>query len=159
MTETAPAKELVKIDVGCGQTKRPSWIGLDVIDLPGGDICHDLNQLSWPVESDSASEIILNNVIEHLPDTVATMNELHRITARGGVVEVLHPYFRSKGAYGDPTHVHFFNEYMIDYFLKPASTARLENEYSFYTKNTGNCFLGPSSHSLFSIGCRCVHCS
>ncbi|WP_442481937.1 class I SAM-dependent methyltransferase [Aeoliella sp. SH292] len=133
MSETAPAKELVKIDVGCGQTKRPGWVGLDVVDLPGVDICHDLKQFPWPIESDTASEIILDNVIEHLPDTVATMNELHRITAKGGKVELLYPYFRSKGAYGDPTHVRFFNEFMIEYFLVPGSTSRRENAYSFYT--------------------------
>jgi hypothetical protein len=123
----------MKLDVGCGQKKRPGFVGLDWVPCEGVDIVHNLTQFPWPVEADSADEIVLDNVIEHLPDTVGTFNELHRIAGRGCKVEMIYPYWRSFGCYSDPTHVRFFNEYMIEYFMRPGSTRRNENRYAFYT--------------------------
>lgn len=119
--------------MGCGKSKRPGFIGVDCHPLPGVDIVHDLNRFPWPLDNDCAEEIVLDNVIEHLPDTVAVLDELHRIAREGCRVEIIYPYWRSFGAYGDPTHVHYFNEFMIHYFMRPGSTKRKENQYAFYT--------------------------
>lgn len=127
----APAP--LKIDIGCGKKKRPGFLGLDSNPLSGVDIVHDLTRFPWPLEDNCAEELVMDNVIEHLPDTVATFNELHRIARPGSRVEIIYPYWRSFGAYGDPTHVRYFNEYLIDYFLPPGTTPRLENQYAFYT--------------------------
>jgi len=123
----------MKLDVGCGNKKRRGFVGLDRCRLPNVDVVHDLTMFPWPFEDDSAEEIYVDNVIEHLPDTVATMNELHRIAGRGCRVTMIYPYFRSTGAFGDPTHVRFFNEHMIQYFLRPGTTSRRENRFAFYT--------------------------
>jgi SAM-dependent methyltransferase len=124
----------MRLDVGCGQKKRPGFIGIDVVAGEGVDIVHDLTALPWPIEDNAAEEIVLDNVIEHLPDTVKTFDELHRIARPGCRVEMIYPYWRSFGAYSDPTHVHFFNEYMIEYFRRPGSSTRSENRYAFYTR-------------------------
>jgi len=124
----------IKLDVGCGNNKRRGFVGLDRCALPHVDVVHDLTAFPWPFDDDSAEEIYLDNVIEHLPDTVATMDELHRIARPGCRVTITYPYFRSTGAYGDPTHVRFFNEHMIQYFLRPGTTRRRENRFAFYTQ-------------------------
>jgi len=123
----------LKLDLGCGKSKRAGFVGVDCHPLPGVNIVHNLAQLPWPLATNCAEQIILDNVIEHLPDTVAVFNELHRIAAPGCRVEISYPYWRSFGAYGDPTHLHYFNEFMIDYFLRPGTTGRIENNFAFYT--------------------------
>jgi len=123
----------MKIDIGCGRSKRDGFVGVDMIDGEEVDIVHNLEEFPWPIEDNSANYIVLDNVIEHLEDTVKTMNELHRITKKDGKVKLIYPYWRSFGAYSDPTHVHFFNEKMIDYFLKDNSSDSHENEFSYYT--------------------------
>ena len=123
-----------RLDLGCGHKKQDGWIGVDFVPLRGVDVCCDLKKLPWPFRDNVATEVRLDNVIEHLPDTVAVFNELHRVCAPSATVTVIWPHCRSRGAYGDPTHVHFFNEYMIDYFLAPGLSTRRENRFAYYTQ-------------------------
>jgi SAM-dependent methyltransferase len=124
----------VKLDVGCGTCKLAGFVGMDAHHLPGVDIVHDLTVFPWPIQDQAVEQIWCSNVIEHLPDTVATMNEFHRIAKKDCRVFIIYPHYRSFGSYGDPTHVHFFNENMIEYFLEPGTSTRLENRYAFYTQ-------------------------
>lgn len=123
----------MKLDVGCGMKKRNGFIGIDTFRSGKADIIHDLTLFPWPIPNDTCTEIVLDNVLEHLPNTVGTFNELHRIAKAGCRVEIIYPYWRSFGCYADPTHVRYFNEYMIEYFLRPGTSTRSENKYAFYT--------------------------
>jgi SAM-dependent methyltransferase len=125
----------VKLDIGCGRNKRAGFIGIDFVAGDGVDIVHDLTVFPWPIETNASDEIVMSDVIEHLPNTVATFNELHRIARRGCRVEITYPYWRSFGCYSDPTHIHYFNENLIEYFMRPGTSAKNENRYSYYTKN------------------------
>ena len=123
----------LKLDIGCGRNKRPGFVGLDCVAGEGVDIVHDLTVFPWPVESNTVEAMVMFDVLEHLPDTVGTFNELHRIALPGCRVEITYPYWRSFGCYSDPTHVRFFNEYMIEYFLSSDSSTRNERKFSYYT--------------------------
>jgi 2-polyprenyl-3-methyl-5-hydroxy-6-metoxy-1,4-benzoquinol methylase len=46
------------------------------------------------------------DVIEHLPDTVATMEEISRVCAPGALVHITTPHFSCANAFTDPTHLH-----------------------------------------------------
>lgn len=129
-----PEDRQARLELGCGQKKHSGWIGVDLVALDGVDVRCDLKKLPWPFQDNVATEVRLDNVIEHLPDTVAIFDELHRVCAPSAKVTVIWPHCRSRGAYGDPTHVHFFNEYMIDYFLAPGASTRRENRFAFYTQ-------------------------
>jgi len=61
------------LDVGCGTAKINGAIGIDRAKLPGVDIVHDLNDLPWPFENDSFDEVYMNDIIEHLDDTIKVM--------------------------------------------------------------------------------------
>ncbi|UCH07499.1 MAG: hypothetical protein JSV55_00415, partial [Deltaproteobacteria bacterium] len=37
------------LDIGCGPAKADGFIGLDIRDLPGVDLVHDLNEIPWPI--------------------------------------------------------------------------------------------------------------
>jgi hypothetical protein len=123
----------MKLDVGCVRNKHFGFTGIDCVVGTDVDIVHNLNLIPWPVDSDSVEEIMMHDVIEHLPATVQIFNELHRIAKAGCRVEMTYPYWRSFGCYSDPTHVHYFNEYMIEYFMSPGASPRNENKFSFYT--------------------------
>jgi SAM-dependent methyltransferase len=68
------------------------------------------------------------NVLEHLPDTVKTMEELHRIMAHGGKLTVRVPYWNSPDMAGDPTHKVFFSESSFDFF-DPTTRHGIERPY------------------------------
>lgn len=104
------------LDLGCGKRKRPGSIGIDMNPRSAADICHDLNVFPYPLADSSFDEIFLDNVLEHLDNVMAVMEEVHRIIVPDGIVHVIVPYFRSRWAFVDPTHRHFFTVDSFSYF-------------------------------------------
>ena len=54
--------------------------------------------------------------LEHLPDTMKTVEEIHRVCATGARVVIHVPYWNSRDMASDPTHKKSFTEYSFDYF-------------------------------------------
>jgi predicted SAM-dependent methyltransferase len=104
------------LDLGCGNRKRAGAIGIDKNPATCADIVHDLNTFPYPFEESTFDAVYVDNVLEHLEDVIAVMEELHRITKPGGIVKVIVPYFRAKWAFIDPTHRHFFTIDSFSYF-------------------------------------------
>jgi SAM-dependent methyltransferase len=78
----------MKINVGCGRNILPGWVNIDRITHPEV-LCADLNEcatIPLPLPSDSADEILLSHVIEHIPNALPLMQELHRIAMPGAKV-------------------------------------------------------------------------
>ncbi len=65
--EIIEAKLGISLDLGCGANKHPGFVGLDVRDLPGVDIVHDLNVYPWPLPDESVNRITCSHVVEHIP--------------------------------------------------------------------------------------------
>lgn len=114
------------LDLGCGQKKHSSAIGIDSSPKSQADIIHNLNNFPYPFPSDEFDVVICNSILEHLNDIVEVMRELHRITKARGKIKVRVPYFSSVDAFTDPTHRRFFTSHSFDYFTEAG-------EYSFYT--------------------------
>ena len=108
----------VKINLGCGKDIKPGWINVDKIEYPSVDVVHDLNEFPWPFDDNFADYILMNHVLEHLDDVVKVMEEVWRILKPGGIVEIYTPYYKSKKAFRDPTHKHFFTEESMNYFTR-----------------------------------------
>lgn len=104
------------LDLGCGNKKRIGAVGIDVNPASDADVVHDLDVFPYPFADDSFDEVYADNVIEHLGDVVAVMEEIHRICRPGGLVKVIVPYFRSRWAWIDPTHRHAFTVDSFSYF-------------------------------------------
>lgn len=104
------------LDLGCGSKKRPGAIGVDNNPASGADVIHDLDAFPYPFETSTADEIYLDNVLEHLADVVATLEEIHRIGKPGALVRIDVPYFRSRWSAVDPTHRHAFAVDSLGYF-------------------------------------------
>ena len=62
-----------KLDLACGQNRTEGFFGIDSKAGEKVDTVMDLNLYPWPIESESAEEIICNHYVEHIPhDTLNT---------------------------------------------------------------------------------------
>lgn len=120
------ADQLQKINLGCGQKYLDGWVNCDVVRSVKADKYFDLETFPYPLKSDSAEEILMDNVLEHLSDIPATMGELFRICAPGGIITIKVPYGKSDWALQDPTHKHYLTERSMDYFTAG-------HAYNFYS--------------------------
>jgi SAM-dependent methyltransferase len=116
-----------KLNLGSGLKRLDDAVNLDITPLTQPDVVHDLNVRPWPFPDKSFDEIVAYDVIEHLPNTLAVMEEIHRISADGAIVRITLPHFSSSNAFTDPTHVHYFGWFSFHYFTG-------ENEFPFYTQ-------------------------
>lgn len=121
---------MLKLDVGCGPHKRPGYVGMDILELPGVDILHDMNVTPWPFEPDSVSEVIFDDVLEHSKNFLGILAELYRICHHQAIIKVSAPHFSSDSMYTDPTHTTFFSSRTFDYFDKS-----LGNKYAYYLQD------------------------
>ena len=116
-------KKLLKIDLGCGQRKAsPEHIGVDKVQITKDgvdlvDVVHDLRQIPYPFEDNSAEEIFASHFFEHLDgyERKAFIEECYRIlikpqrdeygnVTRVGKLRLIHPFSKSDRFYQDFTH-------------------------------------------------------
>src|SRR5215216_1054863 len=93
-----------KLHLGCGNQILTGWLNHDLVALPGVDVTHDLALFPWPFESSQFNEVRMIHVLEHLPDTIKILEEIHRICAPGAKVTIRVPYWNSPDMITDPTH-------------------------------------------------------
>lgn len=105
-----------KLNVGSGKDIRPDYVNLDVAPLDGVDVVHDLTLKPWPFDDNRFDHIELINVLEHLPDTIGTMEELYRIARPGATLTIRVPFWNSPDMLADPTHKRSFSERTLNFF-------------------------------------------
>jgi SAM-dependent methyltransferase len=122
----------LKLDLGCGRTKRDGFTGVDSIAFPGVDIVTNLADLlhtkacderrekeqgctcprdrhvfkPWPWENDSVDEAVSSHFVEHLDAHQRRhfVEELWRVLKPEATAQIIVPYAFSERAYGDLTH-------------------------------------------------------
>ncbi len=119
-----------KLHLGCGTCILQGYVNVDTAPLPGVDLVHNLTEFPWPFQDLQFEEVIAVDVLEHLPDTIRTMEELFRVTKLRGLVKIRVPYFNSWDASGDPAHVRFFNENSFDFFDPQTEVYHKRSYYS-----------------------------
>jgi SAM-dependent methyltransferase len=112
----------MKINLGCGTDIKPGFVNVDIAELPGVNVVHDINDVPLPFTDNSAELIYCKDILEHV-DLVRVLGDLHRILRPGGRLEVRVPHFTSKNAYSDPTHRNFFTSHTLRYFTREHSRA------------------------------------
>jgi hypothetical protein len=108
----------MKLDLACGQQKRPGFTGVDKFKVEGVDIVHDLEVFPWPFKDHSVEEVHVSHYAEHTKDLNAFMDEIWRICEAGAKVTIVGPYYTSIGAWQDPTHTRALSEATWGYFSK-----------------------------------------
>lgn len=59
-----------KLNLGCGEEILDGYTNVDLLDLEGVDVVHNLMQFPYPFKDESADEIKAKDLIEHLPSYV-----------------------------------------------------------------------------------------
>lgn len=115
---TAPT---IRLDLGCGKSKKEGFTGVDVRPFDGVDLVADLRQ-AWPWADNSVEEVHCSHFIEHLtgPERIHFVNELYRVLKPNAVAHLIAPHWSSARAYGDLTHQWPpVCEFWIHYLSKP----------------------------------------
>jgi SAM-dependent methyltransferase len=123
----------IKLDLGCGKSKKPGFLGIDRRKFEGVDGATDLTRHKWLFEEpnlgglqlqpasldghsgfilpdNSVAEVHCSHFLEHLehnqskPERVRFMNELWRVLVPGGRATIITPHWASTRATGDFTH-------------------------------------------------------
>ena len=119
----------MRLNLGCGNDIREGWVNVDhpgavsLLPNPGNHelIGCDLDapSLRLPLDNNTVTEILAQQVLEHIRNLLPLLQELHRVTVPGGELKVSVPYGGADGAWADPTHVRaFFIDSWI-YFRQP----------------------------------------
>ena len=122
----------ILLDIGCGTSKQPGFVGMDRQPLPGVDIVHNWNRIPWPLDPESVLTIVASHVVEHVSPIdghfIDWMNECWRLLKPHGQLALVTPYAGSPGYWQDPTHCNGCTEATFWYF-DPAHPADFHRFY------------------------------
>ena len=105
------------LNLGCGRDPSlPEALSVDCEESLKPDVVHDLTVFPWPFENNTFEQIYCKDILEHLPETVRTLEEIHRIATPRARVLITTPHYSCANAYTDPTHVKHFGLGSMDYF-------------------------------------------
>lgn len=109
-------KQVLKLDLACGQNVRDGFTGVDKYT---GENRVDVLKFPWPWADNSVDEIHCSHFIEHIPMVevehqgrvkdllFAFFDEAYRVLKPGALMTVICPCARSNRAFQDPTHRRF----------------------------------------------------
>lgn len=115
-------QEPLRLDIGCGQNKKPGFHGVDQFAMPGVDTVFSIGFEPWPFADNSVDEVHSSHFIEHLSnlndkwERTHFFNEMWRVMKAGAKATLIFPHWASNRYYGDPTHKEPFSE-MGFYYL------------------------------------------
>ena len=107
-----------KINLGSGGKRMVGYVNVDMFDIPGVDVVHDLNVYPWPFENNEFDEVYCSHVLEHLNDFYKLVFELHRISKPGAKILIFVPYFSGPIYWGDASHKMHFGYRTFDYYCR-----------------------------------------
>jgi hypothetical protein len=112
-----------KINVGCGNDYREGWVNMDNSITCKTDLLHDIENLPWPMDSSSATEILMQHVFEHIDKStfINVVREIYRVSKDGCIVRIISPHAGSNNYWTDPTHNMPLTSRTFDFFdrVKP----------------------------------------
>lgn len=94
-----PLANDLRIDLGCGSTKKEGTLGLDILDVPGVDYVLDLTARPLPFEDRTVSYVHSSHFFEHLADLGPIFKEISRVSKDGAELEFWTPYAWSNSAF------------------------------------------------------------
>jgi O-antigen biosynthesis protein len=115
---------LPAFDLGGGIEPRAGWKTVDIED--GADVKVDLKE-RWPWEDGSVGAFRASDFLEHLPDKLYTMSEIHRCLRKGGWLLSLTPSALGPGGFMDPTHCSYWVEESFWYYVRSQQARYIRN--------------------------------
>jgi len=108
---------VLKIDLGCGESKRKGYLGVDRLSIQGVDVHADLNE-KLPFKNDIVDMLYSAHAIEYVNELDNIFSEIYRICKNGAIVEIILPHFSSYTAYHcNVRHIFRWYEGLGDYCI------------------------------------------
>lgn len=106
----------MKLYLGAGLKRLEGYLHVDVKGCSGIDLVHDLDQLPWPWDNDTAEAIVAEDLVEHLSiNLIQFCDEAWRVLMPGGELFVRTPHHTGDSSWIDPTHRWHLNEQAFHY--------------------------------------------
>lgn len=113
----------MKLKIGARE-RKPGYTHLDIDPATDPDIVADVTHI--PLPNDSVDFVYMESVLEHVPDMLAVMKELHRVLTPGGQIEIWLPHW---SGFSVPAHLE--HKRGGSYFMFEKGK---EKEYGFHFK-------------------------
>lgn len=111
---------MVRLNLGAGRDARAGYLNVDRVKSEQVDVVVDLDRFPYPWDDNSVEAILMHHVLEHVGDVHAVMDELWRILAVKGILEVYVPHFSHFQALTHPEHQHAFHYNSMNMFTPGA---------------------------------------
>lgn len=159
--QLSPApKKLLSLDLGCGQSPREGFEGVDLV--PGPTVKHVVNlfKFPWPWADNSVEKIFTSHLLEHIPMAYVSpkgeyklvpdskddqdlffrfFDECWRILTHNGRMLVVVPAVGSDRAFQDPTHRRFFPSETFLYLSRKWREAQKLDHYNVKCSFSSTC--------------------
>jgi len=120
------------VNIGAGHTFIPGFVNVDISDR--AEVTLDLGRDRLPFPDNSVRTIVSIATLEHIPDYLFALGEMHRVLQHDGELLLMLPYVTlTEHHLINPYHLHNFSEHSFDLF-DPAllrGSAAEENDIAF----------------------------
>jgi SAM-dependent methyltransferase len=104
-----------RLNIGAGHTYIPGMVNVDISDV--ADVTLDLSSDRLPFEDGSVDLVFSLHTLEHIPDYLFALGEIHRVLAHDGELLLKLPYVTLTELHlVNPYHLHNFSERSFDLF-------------------------------------------
>ena len=105
----------LRLHIGSGRTRIDGFVNID--QIPGSDLCLDLNRDKLPFEDNSVDCVFAFHSMEHLENYLFALGEIWRVLQHGGRLLVAVPYVTlTEYNLVNPYHKQHFSEHSFDFF-------------------------------------------
>lgn len=77
----------LKLDIGCGSSKKSDFLGVDLVKTEATDIVADSTKL--PIKNDCFDYVYSRRCIQHIKDDSQALREIHRVLKMNGKIELV----------------------------------------------------------------------
>jgi SAM-dependent methyltransferase len=112
---SADQQEPYRLNLGAAKTYIPGFVNIDIHEA--AEVSLDLGVDTLPFPDDSVSTVVSHHTLEHVPDYLFALGEIHRVLEHDGELLLSLPYATlTENHMVNPYHLHNFNERSFDFF-------------------------------------------
>lgn len=123
-----------QLNLGAAKTYIPGFVNIDI--HASAEVSLDLGVDRLPLPDDSVSTVVSHHTLEHVPDYLFALAEIHRVLEHDGELLLSLPYATlTENHMVNPYHRHNFTEHSFDFFdpMLLKGSAAEDGEVTFRT--------------------------